>query len=114
VPRKKKKTATSQLAPNKRETYGVTVTVTDGHRFRSFHRVGYVGAALKEIAEAIDAMDGEWLVISASTPNTIHSDLDRGNQDWSDTPESIFFSRIHRRDLVHPKLLGGRAMETRR
>ena len=114
MPRKKKRTATNRLTPNEREDFGVTVTVTDGARFRSLYRVGYVGPALKELADAIDAMAGEWLVISASTPNTIFSDLDRHNQNWSDTPESIFFSRIHRRDLVHPKLLGGRSMETRR
>jgi hypothetical protein len=62
--------------------------------------------ALNRIAERIDALEGDWRVLSLCTPTSIYRDLQgTRKRPWGDAvqfPELSAFGRIHRLDLLDP------------
>lgn len=105
-----------------RKLVGCTVTVENMRtgRMISWHIEGERGAALRNAADRIDRLGPAWKVVSYSTPQTIRSDLasvrvqsDVRHPGAIEAPETMMCSRIGRVDLVHPRLVGGVARQSR-
>lgn len=92
-----------------RQSAGVIVTAreqTTGLR-DVFHRAG--PDALRAVCDVIDALDGDWRVLSICTPDTIYRDL-QGTRaaEWgaeTSMPEPTMLGRIGRLDLLDPFFL---------
>jgi len=102
---------------NPRDEYGCIVTVRE-QRTRevgSLHIGGKRMEALQRICDLIDLADGDWRILSYSTPQTIATDL-KGKREirnyqnavsHNDNPEATALGRIGRLDLLDPSLLRG-------
>ena len=96
------------LHVDERHKYGVTATMesADGETRRTaeFPSLGgRVLNALRELAAYCDRHDLR--VTCLSSPQTIYADLKgRENTKTANLPEILLMSRIHRMDLLHPRI----------
>lgn len=96
------------LTPAERMEYGVTLTVREQETLKveAFCVNGPVMSALKEACDRIDAAEGDWKIVSISTPSSIFRDLQGAHSKNRATPEQERLGRIGRADLLEPRPFG--------
>lgn len=89
-----------------RAAYGVIVTAreqTSDQRI-VLHRSGRDG--LQQVCDVLDALVGDWRVLTVSTPATIYRDLQGTRaREWgaeTQTPEPSVLGKVGRLDLLDP------------
>jgi len=88
------------------EEYGVIVTAREQMTDERIvlHRPG--AGALKLICEGLDGLDGDWRVLTISTPRTIYRDLQgtraRELVDETQMPELRMLGQVGRLDMLDP------------
>lgn len=100
-----------------RARYGVIVTAREQQtgRVKTMHQIGAPTGAIHEVVETLDSMEGDWKVVSISTPASIYRDLQGGRSVRADdqyehrphlsdprTTEVSMLSRLGRLDLLEP------------
>jgi len=107
------------LSPLERDDFGVTVTSREQRTKKVRVDIGYgpVTNALQDVVDHLDSLDGNWKIVTVSSPATIYGDL-QGIRDYSQpSAELRFLAKIGRKDMVEyrkpspfssPKRKGGR------
>ncbi len=96
------------MSGDKRSEYGCIVTAREQETDARIvlHRTGY--NVIAQICDELDALEGDWRVLSYSTPATVYRDLQGTRQhEWKDTmqyPEEHVLGRIGRLDLLDPSM----------
>lgn len=93
------------LSPNERDNYGVTITAYElgTGRMVTISALGPVTDRARELCERIDELEGDWRVLTISTPSTIYGDLQGERGEYLATPERRLLGSIARLDLLMPR-----------
>lgn len=103
--------ASLSLTPRERGLYGVTATLRNrvNGKEETVARSGASKAALMQIVREVDAADGDWKIVTLSTPRTIFRDL-QGAHDTERvlSTENRLLTMVGRMDLAETQSQGRR------
>lgn len=98
-----------------RSETGIIVTARDrdAAAYLVLHRTGPRRAALRAVCAVLDSLEGDWRVLTISSPESVYRDLQgtraRPDADITPYPEPHALGVIGRHDLLDPSLLARNA-----